>query len=855
MRSIRLYILSIFLTLSSVFAPVYAQYTAAKVTTDPKTEAEMVALYTLENGFEALRKSYYLDIAKHYKSGSLASAGILFSKQQDRKAMLEIGIFGQEEFGYYQRILSVVTNMIMPKVVTVAMLMLDYPTEALLWGSYLYRILQEVKNLCMFFECVVTNGSLSFRGVDFLRVSDEFKVFFDLAKLGSLDWKKIFDGLTNVKSFPTKEEILEDLASIVGQAKSIATAGFGHYADMWSTIAHTDFTDLNFDKIWLLYDTYTEATQLLDDVRHIDSIIKTRLGALTKPEALARILTLDSYNITEWISDYLHQAIGRYYRQRYYIYSSDTGSQTVFTYTPSTRNQSVSSEWVRYLNNFDDYTPSTSQLNTIKSNSESFCGWSKNKVDDLNKADPTYKYEIQYTLYHSVLRKGYGYKYTHCFAYGITVTKSWNIEKVVYEEVYDSENMSLAAFMANLQSLLQSYNENEEGITYAIGYDPKVYYELADKERVSGSESVNFVVNCHDDTPLAKGGNQWKEDAHINSGSLNERCKQYAMASTLPSSPDYSTFDSQISTLESQIATIDGELTSLQNRSNELLELISSSRPEDQAAYRNEYNAIQTRMKSLRSQKTTLQNELTDVQTARDELENDYSGASDSYARIPAFQHECESELGVTWTDVGGWEGYTFIRHGVMGSSNTPVTFVCDYKMVRAERFFLGVRIHRARLALEWRLEANLSTSDVVDVMKIDPSLSDKENQALVNDRLREIQDEYPSCSVELEYNHQTQVEDSLDDDKWHLLWQSDRLTIAREVELRLRTIYSQLLLIEKFMSSRRTIKDMLKWELRKVVHYVDNEALGDAHRRWMDSAGKGSKVKVASSSSSGTSP
>ena len=125
----------------------------------------------------------------------------------------------------------------------------------------------------------------------------------------------------------------------------------------------------------------------------------------------------------------------------------------------------------------------------------------------------------------------------------------------------------------------------------------------------------------------------------------------------------------------------------------------------------------------------------------------------------------------------------------------------------------------------------------------------------MVNDRLREIQDEYPSCSVELEYNYQTQVEDSLDDDKWHLLWQSDRLTIAREVELRLRTIYSQLLLIEKFMSSRRTIKDMLKWELRKVVHYVDNEALGDAHRRWMDSAGKGSKVKVTSSSSSGTSP
>ena len=83
-----------------------------------------------------------------------------------------VAAYGTEN-QYYRRIYHLVSAKIMPKIWTVAGMMLRSPQTALYWGSYLMKICTEVKTLCMQFESVVTNGSLSFNDIAFLQLNPQ----------------------------------------------------------------------------------------------------------------------------------------------------------------------------------------------------------------------------------------------------------------------------------------------------------------------------------------------------------------------------------------------------------------------------------------------------------------------------------------------------------------------------------------------------------------------------------------------------------------------------------------------------------------------------------------------------------
>lgn len=67
-----------------------------------------------------------------------------------------------------------------------------------------------------------------------------------------------------------------------------------------------------------------------------------------------------------------------------------------------------------------------------------------------------------------------------------------------------------------------------------------------------------------------------------------------------------------------------------------------------------------------------------------------------------------------------------------------------------------------------------------------------------MNDRIAEIAREYPSCKITTEYASTPPWEDTPTGDVYHLLWSSDRLEIAREVDTRLTRIYADLVSLEK---------------------------------------------------------
>ncbi len=87
-------------------------------------------------------------------------------------------------------------------------------------------------------------------------------------------------------------------------------------------------------------------------------------------------------------------------------------------------------------------------------------------------------------------------------------------------------------------------------------------------------------------------------------------------------------------------------------------------------------------------------------------------------------------------------------------------------------------------------------------------------------------------------------MEDAATDDVWHLLWSSDRLEIAREVDSRLTKIYADLVSLEKMMHYKRSIVDVLKDVLPPLD---DNQGrrftlVEECHQRWMENARNGGK-------------
>jgi hypothetical protein len=69
-------------------------------------------------------------------------------------------------------------------------MMLRSPQNALYWGSYLMKICNETKSLCMQFESVVTNSELSFKDIAFLELDPRVAALFKLSESGEIDCKR-----------------------------------------------------------------------------------------------------------------------------------------------------------------------------------------------------------------------------------------------------------------------------------------------------------------------------------------------------------------------------------------------------------------------------------------------------------------------------------------------------------------------------------------------------------------------------------------------------------------------------------------------------------------------------------------
>ena len=829
----RYQIILIFLICTLAFSvSVKAQYYS--VNYDTRTVAEMSAAFNTEAATEMYYAEQVAKIREHYQAAEVAAAGIFASKFLDRKALTDMGLWtSATENYYYRRIYNMVSAKIMPKIWTVAGMMLKSPQNALYWGSYLYKVCDDTKNLCYQFESIVTNSSLSFSDIAFLEINQELASILKLSELGNTDWKALFDNFSNIGSNFTKENLKADIDNLYQMGVNLASAGASNLTS--SILGSSNFNGSIMDKTSGVIEIAENIYNIYDNVT--TNTGSTLLGMIGGQDGIANLFSFSNYNSTAWLTDYAREGMGQYYTQRWFIYRVDAGNVSLCDYYPPTDDNSIlyGDHWYRIDTRDPDFYPNSAQREAALQNSEAHAGWSRNRVQQLNNSNDGNTYSINYWSSAYILSKSKSGQYAKAYAYEIHVTKSWYRREEKYEDVFDSYTMDLNTFKAGLNARLNELNDNEEGYVYYLGSDSKRYYQATNAQKLEGCETATISVTCHDGAKLGEGSTQYKCSSC--GGSVSQHTKQCVMATSVVESPiNTSEIDSQINDTQNHITLIQNQITALENENAELLKKIATSSVDDAARYRQQYNSNKDKISQLKAELSTWQSQLKDLQQAKQEAIDGESTRTDDYYRIPAIMQDCKSAYNLSWNDGGSWNGNTFTRTASMPNINGVITFKATISIARKPKYFLGIKIHRAIVQITWSLTTEYSDTQVVAVLDLDPDKSAQEKADEVNAKLAEVARSYPECDTSVEYAKSEPVATDDTDDTYHLLWSSDRLEIARDIDTRLTKIYADLVSLEKMMHYKHSIIDML----RAAAPYINDEQgrrltlIEQCRKRWL---------------------
>ena len=334
-----------------------------------------------------------------------------------------------------------------------------------------------------------------------------------------------------------------------------------------------------------------------------------------------------------------------------------------------------------------------------------------------------------------------------------------------------------------------------------------------------------ITLTCTDEINMGEGTTQYK--CNSCSGTLNSHSKDCAMKSSLSASDlegvDVSSLESDLQSLRKELQSIQSQLEELESNKAFLLELIDKY-PDKTS---NEYAELKKELAGVNSQITTCQNKIKSLQLDIDQYEtaiyeaNNDPEPSDDYYRIPAIMQEQKNIYRLTWQGEGWWSGYTYYRYATSSSFNGTITFKATISYARKPQYFLGIKIHRAILKISWSLSTTYTDTHVVDNITLDPDASDESKAKIINDRLSELARDFPNCTTAVQYikSEDDAVEDDTDD-TMHLLWSSDRLAVARQVEARLMAIYADIVSMKKMMYYKLGVIDALGG----AIPYVNDE-------------------------------
>ena len=825
MRRLAIFIITFLLSITSAEAAyVHVDY-------DYKGATLAEAAYKALAEAEKLNTDDIHDILDHYTSAEVATAGIWLSKFLDRKAIKDEGIFSSQENHYYKVIRFMVEKRIIPRMIRIGTELLRYPDQFLYWGPYLFKTCEDVMNLCAQFEAIVTNGKLSFSDINFLQLNPNLQEYFNLAKLGDVNWQELWDRITD---FPTPkwEDFREDYKELFGNVSAVSLAVAGE-EDVKGRASHIfdRFAEAP-DNIPDLINQVQDAFKYVSSGAAIKGILEGVIGDLKDSLAVERLFDLGQYNVGSYINDYLRQLTGDYYTQEWRIcHDATVGTQQTHEYYKQKYTRILT---LFYWGNFW-YDVQVLEYDSQYDGQED--AWLQKAKDDgyikivgstgiTNKKWMTIKVEPN------------GERQT----YIVETTTTINNGKVVdYEALFDSrvnnETVFEKEFNQRIETLMRDQEVPEEQkIQYYIEKGDKHYYQLESSASVRQVGTASFTVTCHDEVELAKGGFDFKVNERYDSGKMNEYAYPKGM---IPEKQpeDTSLWEEKIDDLGKKIKKNNDEIDDYQYQIDELQAMAdTTTNATTKKKLMNQISSLRIKISNLEMQNSSLQDQLDEVNDIYDQYQVDYAEDLDGPYRIPTLENDLAGDFRLHWDDNGSWSGHTYTRHAHIVGMDNGVKFVAEVSQQRREMRFLGIRYHRAIIGVEYKLVSDVESSEIVDVLSFDDEMEDQEKADLINKRRNEIQQEFPSCNVTVVKTEKDPIEQEEKDEPPHLLWMSDRVALARFIEYRLRQIDGQLAFIERNLYMRKNVlADFKKAFMQGVPRWRTGTPAGAALQRWLD--------------------
>ena len=857
------FILFLLLTVLSVRAGYAVSWVS--INHDKKTvEAMIAALYT-ENETEKASNEALNEILANYKSASIASTGIYMKEYMEYKAMSDPSSYftSAKEYFYYRHIFDTAVG-IGNSVSQLAPYLVKSPEKIFYWGTYMFQTCDETIELCKLFQSVCTNGKLGFEGIRFRELAPDLKKFVNPVKMDLKNYEEKFNDLTSTKGLEDLDEsdLQEALYDVAQAGVSIAASGWQGVDDLalklnpQSRIVKA--LKMKYTDAMYLYEGFRETREQMQRLANINAIKNTirNLIEVNGHEVADRIFHIADYNVNTYMADYVRNESDGYFTQRYYIYSEDAGTKVLCDYKPKAEDDRDKPwiGWLHFISPRDNeycHVLTSSEIASAKSISERQAGWSQASVDKYNIEHPGHNATITYNLLHENLRESYKHWWgsthhkRHCFyAYAIKVVDTWNTKNVVYDAVFDSRTMNKQVFEEQMKMKLAELNSEGDESAYKIGYDDPVPYQSASPSELSQASTATFTLDCQSGEKLASSSLQWKENGN-QGNSLTPSSINFAMETELDLSSmkkDLNAMDRLIEENAQAMRQKNQEIKSLNIEYKMTFTLMQEeSRRGNYTKYqelRQQLKDLETKIQSLKKQYSDLEVESSTLKDKREELKDDYNDTTDGGNRLPAIMKSLESAFGLTWKGDGQWDTsdgscYRYTRKANYRNLG-ELTFKAELTLYSGPKHFIGIRIHRAKLNIDWKLTNENPHSDVVEVLQLDKEWSDKEKADKVNERISYWLQSNPNCTCRVEYNKENK--DSLNDvdDAAHLLWVSDRLAIASEIDSRLSKIYSDLQFLLGYYKVKSSIKDFLKQQIISVASVNAKNTLAlDCLERW----------------------
>ena len=308
----------------------------------------------------------------------------------------------------------------------------------------------------------------------------------------------------------------------------LATSGYGE--PRWRLPQSSVFHDLLGGKVNEIGNLYEHYGTLFEQAEHdIGSLLIDMVGG---QDSVAHCSISAITTLTSWMTDYMDNAVGNYYTQRWYIARRDQGSISLCDYYPPTDDNSIlnGGAWTRFNTSDPGFYPNASQREQAPP--------IQNGMPDGQEAE--YNSSTIATMATPILsipdnRPISSVRVTNrqrsAYAYEIHVTQSWNRTEVVYEDVFDPIRWIWIRSKCSSMPASRSSMTTREGYVYYIASDARNYYQATDAAKLQGCESVTISVTCsRQGATLGQGSTQYKcrkcggsLDAHSKSASCRPR--------------------------------------------------------------------------------------------------------------------------------------------------------------------------------------------------------------------------------------------------------------------------------------------------------------------------------------------